>query len=288
MKCRNCGKKFKGRYCPTCGFDNGENSKQSRLNFFKDRIQEQPGNRKWFQSKKVRIALIVLVLLMVVGLAGGGDSDTSTTDRATTTEEVSEVDNTTVTDDTSHGQVVSIRAKYSGSKEAGNTLSNSATIQVYAKYEDGEEEQVENWSIETPKKLKAGKTTKVTIEYEGVETTLKVKCTTLTKKQYKKKCKRIKYKKLMRNPNKYMNKYVKYTGKVNQVIESGQIKMAVTKDRYGFYDDDILVIYEEKTKILEDDIVTIYGQAGGNYTYTTVLGANKEVPVVYAKYYKIK
>ena len=64
--------------------------------------------------------------------------------------------------------------------------------------------------------------------------------------------------------------------------------MTVTRDSYGFYDDDILVVYEEKTKILEDDIVTIYGQAGGNYTYETVLGANKEVPIVYAKYYKIK
>ncbi len=35
--------------------------------------------------------------------------------------------------------------------------------------------------------------------------------------------------------------------------------------------------------ILEKDIVTIYGQSVGDYTYTTVLGDSETVPAISAK-----
>lgn len=289
MKCIQCGKKFKGRYCPRCGYDHGEAAEESKTGFLMNRLKDG-SDTKWYQSKKAKIIIAVIAALLIISFATSGDSSSDTKKNVANDEtEVTETTESTVEEpEVDHGSVVSLKASYSGSREAGTYINDYSSITVYATFEDGTEEDVDDWEVSNPQKLKAGQTATITITYEGAETTLKIKCTTLTKAQYKEKCKTVKYKTLLRNPDKYKGKYVKFKGKVNQVIQSGQIKMAVTRGRYGIYDDDILVIYDEKTKILKDDIVTIYGQSAGNYTYETVLGANKEVPLIYAKYYSIK
>lgn len=53
------------------------------------------------------------------------------------------------------------------------------------------------------------------------------------------------------------------------------------------YDDPIFVIDNRtagSSRILENDIVAIYGVMHGNYTFTTVLGVNKTVPLMSANY----
>ena len=44
---------------------------------------------------------------------------------------------------------------------------------------------------------------------------------------------------------------------------------------------------KDEAKILKDDIIMIYGECKGDYTYVTVLGAASTVPKINAKYIDI-
>lgn len=93
---------------------------------------------------------------------------------------------------------------------------------------------------------------------------------------------------LSRNPNSYYDLSknitkvkVKFSGKVLQVVNGflkNQIRLAVDSD----YDKVILVTYTEDSnnRILEDDIITVYGYSGGITSYTSVLGASISLPKV--------
>ena len=115
-----------------------------------------------------------------------------------------------------------------------------------------------------------------------------------TKDEYIKKCKKYTYKEIARNPDDYYFKYAKFTGKVVQTLYDGnyvQLRVDVTKDKYGYYDDTIYVVYTKKageSKILEDDIVTIYGMLAGETSYESVLHTTITLPLMYAEYIDIK
>lgn len=114
----------------------------------------------------------------------------------------------------------------------------------------------------------------------------------ISKSDYQKLCKVYDYKELARNPNKYKGNKVKFTGEVIQVQEgwlnSVTLRVNVTKGEYGFWEDTIWVDYTYKdgneSKILDDDIINIYGEFKGQKTYTTVLGSSISIPQVEAKY----
>lgn len=114
----------------------------------------------------------------------------------------------------------------------------------------------------------------------------------ISKEDYMKSCQEISYEKLARYPDKYKGTKVKLTGEVIQVIESSwtdsiNLRVNVTKDEYGYWDDTVLVDYTYKTegvKILEDDIITMYGQSEGTESYESVLGATITIPYVTAEY----
>lgn len=112
--------------------------------------------------------------------------------------------------------------------------------------------------------------------------------------EYKSKCEYVDYEVLARNPNKYAGKYLKETGKVIQVMDitgGVMIRMNVTEDEYGFWNDTVvvvLVLEKNDDRILEDDIITIYGKCYGLYTYETVLGTNISLPRIDARYYEFK
>ena len=118
---------------------------------------------------------------------------------------------------------------------------------------------------------------------------------TESKKEYKEKCKTYSYKKIARNPNKYIGKRMKFKGKVIQVQEgwfkSVTLRVNVTKGEYGFWDDTIWVDYtykdDNESKILDDDIITIYGEFKGTESYTSVLGSKVTIPKIEAKYINI-
>lgn len=88
-------------------------------------------------------------------------------------------------------------------------------------------------------------------------------------KAYKNNCKTLSFKDLSRNPDKHKGEKLKYTGKVIQVQEDEHwlddnttvdLRINVTKDEYGLWDDTIFATVElpkNADRILEDDIITM-------------------------------
>ena len=118
-------------------------------------------------------------------------------------------------------------------------------------------------------------------------------------KEYIKTCKTIKFAQLARNPNNYKGQHVKYTGQVIQVMQTNQadgtilyeLRVDITKTKSGWYTDTIYVTFTApgtSDRILENDIVNIYGEVQGEYSYTAILGNQVNLPLVNAKYLSIK
>ena len=106
---------------------------------------------------------------------------------------------------------------------------------------------------------------------------------------FKAECQAYSYDQIARDPEGYSMTKGVYTGKVVQVIESGnsvELRVNVTQTSYS-YKDTIYVKYtlkEGQNRILEDDIVTIWGYNSKTISYTTVMGATVTIPYVKAEY----
>lgn len=112
---------------------------------------------------------------------------------------------------------------------------------------------------------------------------------------YKEQCKEYTFEDIARNPESVKGEYAKLTGEVIQVLESGEsvtLRVNITKGNYGYYSDTIYVAYtrksDEEDRILEDDVITIYGKLAGIETYTSVLGQRVSLPKIYAEYIEIQ
>lgn len=96
----------------------------------------------------------------------------------------------------------------------------------------------------------------------------------------------INFDNLMRNNEKYVGSILYLEGKVIQVSktygDNYDLRVSITKETSGsftFYTDPIWVNYAGE-RILEEDIVGIYGQVVGIKKYTAVLGNTIELPEV--------
>ena len=107
---------------------------------------------------------------------------------------------------------------------------------------------------------------------------------------FKADCTAYSYDTIARDPSKYFGTHGKYTGKIIQVMEDGdtyQLRVNITKGKYNIYTDTIYVSYKKdigESRLLEDDIVTIYGTNCSTVSYTSVLGAKITLPWVVASY----
>lgn len=118
-----------------------------------------------------------------------------------------------------------------------------------------------------------------------------------TEKEFKKSCKTITFKKLARNPDKYKGENFKIKGQVIQVLdsdswfnESTALRINITQDG-AFWTDTIIAavnIPKGDDRILDDDIITLWGTCKGLYTYKSVLGQKISLPRVDIEYYKIE
>lgn len=111
--------------------------------------------------------------------------------------------------------------------------------------------------------------------------------------EYKSTCSPYDYQTIFRDSEKYKGELATFTGEATQVLVEDNIvniRMSVTKSEiFGsdFYEDVIFVIYEMaegESRILEKDIITVYGKLNGVLTYESVLGGNVTVPRVDVKY----
>lgn len=107
-------------------------------------------------------------------------------------------------------------------------------------------------------------------------------------------CSSYDYKEIARNPSNYRNKHVMFIGEVIQVMEGlfdeVTFRISVTENEFGYYEDIIYATYtysDGESKILENDIVTLYGICEGDYTYTSVLGQSITVPKVSIRYIEL-
>ncbi len=116
----------------------------------------------------------------------------------------------------------------------------------------------------------------------------------LTEDEYKSSCNSISYVDIARNPNNYAGAKAVFSGQVIQVQEYDEnvvLRVDVTKNEYGIWEDTIYVDYRRKdtneSRVLEEDIVTLYGEIKGIKTYETVMGNQLSIPHLVAEYIEI-
>lgn len=98
----------------------------------------------------------------------------------------------------------------------------------------------------------------------------------------------VSYEDLARKPEQYKGTLICFKGKVIQVMDSSStvtIRLATKEEQYlGYYDDvlycTISKAFLNEERLLEDDIITIYGKADGIKEYTAILGNKVQIPSV--------
>jgi TM2 domain-containing membrane protein YozV len=113
---------------------------------------------------------------------------------------------------------------------------------------------------------------------------------TIAKDEYIALCQQFSYEEIARNPNIYKGKPSFFTGKVIQVTENRKnitLRINVTEGRYS-WSDTIYVDYtrlsEDESRILDDDIIKVYGDLNGIKSYRAVLGNTISIPWLIAYY----
>ena len=136
---------------------------------------------------------------------------------------------------------------------------------------------------------KVGKATITATSQDGVEATCVVNVIEYTEQEFKDSCTTYSYEELFRNSSELKGQRVRAKGEVVQVIDGSYSKgyrISITEKGYysTYYTDPIYVTYTGNAKILENDIVELYGIADGEQTYETIFNATKTIPKVNAKY----
>lgn len=126
---------------------------------------------------------------------------------------------------------------------------------------------------------------------------------TMSKEDFIASCQEYTYEEIARDPDQYKGKNAKFTGQVIQVQEDGDdviMRVSITKNEYDygdgdsdvFYEDPIYVEYTQKSnsesRVLENDIVTLYGTLGGLMTYESIFGEQISIPSINAEYIEIQ
>ena len=103
----------------------------------------------------------------------------------------------------------------------------------------------------------------------------------------KQNAKEIRFAELDKNPDKYYGEFIKYRGEIIQIMEdetSTVIRLAVTKDSYGYdFNDVVYITYPGATPFVDEDIITVYGTIMGSHTYESQAGHNISLPLIEAE-----
>lgn len=161
----------------------------------------------------------------------------------------------------------------------------SGIYKIHRFGEETEEERAERIRIENEKKMEEQKRKEEEEKErkEQKEHDFKASCSTYT------------FKEIARNPENFKGTNVKLTGEVIQTIYgtySTVLRVNITKEgNYTtYYSDTVYVTYypeQGEDKILEDDIITIWGTSKGDTSYTTTMGGTITLPHIEAKYITI-
>lgn len=118
-----------------------------------------------------------------------------------------------------------------------------------------------------------------------------------TKEDFIASCQEISYKTLARNPEDYIGERITLTVRIEQILQGGwfddnEYYRVYTKGKYDSWYEDEYFMYDFRTdddmKILEDDIVLIYGEFAGMQTITRAFGnVDEEIPAIKAYYIEL-
>ena len=102
---------------------------------------------------------------------------------------------------------------------------------------------------------------------------------------YKAKCKTVNYKVLAKNPDAHTGEFVKFTGKISQMGEIAGIPWMLVDVTYTSSDtSNIYIEYGETVDVNQGDVINVWGECAGSYSYTPVANNQITVPAVQAKY----
>ena len=121
---------------------------------------------------------------------------------------------------------------------------------------------------------------------------------TLSEDEYRAECETVKYKDLCRYPDQYAGKKITMTGKVQQIMDANWLssdkawRVQTDNDGYGYYLDDEYYAIDKRPsdaiKVLQDDIVVIYGEFTGMTNVTRALtNTTDEIPCIDVAYVDI-
>lgn len=140
-----------------------------------------------------------------------------------------------------------------------------------------------------------------TTKPETEETTTEEETTiaeTESEDEFKSSCQEIGYKKLLRTPDDYAGQRIVITAEVQQVIDGGLFddskyyRVQTDNNDSGYYFDDEYFMYDNRVdddmKILDGDVLKIYGEFTGLETMKRVItGSKDEVPAIKAYYIEL-
>lgn len=183
-------------------------------------------------------------------------------------------------------------------EENANNMNNAEIAE--ASYSESEGIKINNYEAERVAQEKAEaeeaerkkqeEEQKAREEQEKLEEEQKQQQIEQEKQEFKDSCNTYTYEQLARNPAEMIGTRVKLVGEVIQTMYDGnivQLRVNITKEN-GYYSDTVYVrCIIEGDRILEDDIITIYGTAMGEVSYTSILGAEITLPYIEAEYVDI-
>lgn len=171
------------------------------------------------------------------------------------------------------------------------SISSEHTATPKAKTKN-EKDSKKNTATSNPKKTEKSKPT---LSPKQIKTRKK-KAAKAQKTNFINKCKNYSYKKVMRNPEKYIGKKIKLKCQISQISEDSWFTQGFLRcysySGYDIYADDEYVVLDKRTskspKLLTDDIITVYGTIEEPEEMTRALTGTKDtVFTINMKYVKI-
>lgn len=106
----------------------------------------------------------------------------------------------------------------------------------------------------------------------------------MSEAEYKDSCKAVEFRELTEQNNALEGQKLTFTGEFyKKRKEADMYIFDVTKVSWG-YDNTVLFTYDGEINFKQDDIITVYGESKGYYTYTSALGVEVTAPLIEAEY----
>jgi len=250
-----------------------------------------PGRVPWWKRPAFLAgAGIVVVILIIAGAAGGGKQKTGDSGAAGV-EAVDSADakKLEITLSTPTGQVLGTPAlTLEGTTEPGATVTVKGCANAPVKVQAGEDGKFSAAVV----LAEGANFLMVSCEKEGRKGDADLVCTyKVDPAEYKAQCQPVEFRVLEKNPDALKGQKYYAMGQVAQIMEGSlqtDIRMNVTRDKWGYWDDTIYVTYPGPVPdAFEDSIIEIWGEIQGSYTYTSTAGWKITLPLIKAKYIEV-